>query len=149
MRAVLLCCVPAFLFAAGCAGPTVAPANAARYRVVWIAKRAADNTPLVGVTSPVVRVDGSVTVRTDSQKEAENRPAFPVFVARLSRSNRAGLVELVTRASLREVTLGKKGKLKRSKRYIGGLLPIRPGETLGVNGPGDPVVLSVRLEPAG
>ena len=149
MRAALFCfVVPVVLLAVGCAGPAPTPANAAPYRVVWHAKRAADNTPLVAVTSPVLRVGGSATVRTDSQTPGENRPAFPEFTARLSPTNQPGRVELVTRASLHEVARNKKGKLKKSKRYIGALLPIRPGETLGVNGPGDPIVVEVRLEAA-
>ena len=135
------------LFAAGCAGPT-APANAPSYRVTWKARRASDNVPLASVTSPPVRVGaGEVRVPTDSREPAENRPAFPEFRARLSPLRGGRQVELVTRASVREEFHTKKGKRKVSKRFIGALLPIRPGETLGVNGPGDPVVIDVRIEP--
>ena len=134
----------------GCAGRNQpAAANAPSYRVIWNVRRAADNIPLAGVTSPPLRVGaGELRVRTDSREPAENRPAFPEFLARLSttRSDRRS-VELVTRVSLREQFLTKKGKRKVSKRFIGALLPIRPGETLGVSGPGDPVAVTVRLEP--
>ena len=140
------------LSAAGCAGPSATPrANAPAYRVVWHARRAADKLPLAGVVSPPVRVGaGEVRVRTDQREPSENRPAFPEFRARLEPMRGGhGLVELVTRASVREEYRTKKGKRKVSKRYIGALLPIRPGETLGVNGPGDPVTVEVRIESGG
>ena len=136
------------LLAAGCAGPGArAPADGASYRVVWNARRAADNAPLAGVVSPPVRVGREIAVRTDSQRAKEDRPAFPEFRARLTATDQRGVVELVTRASVLEATRNRKGKLKVHKRFIGALLPIRPGETLGVSGPGDPIVVEVRLEP--
>ncbi len=133
--------------AAGCATKPATPANAPGYRVTWTVRRASDNVSLAGVTSPPVRVGGGeVRVRTDSREPSENRPAFPEFRARLS-PNRGGrrLTELVTRVFVREEYRTKKGKRKVSRRVIGALLPIRPGETLGVNGPGDPLVVEVRL----
>lgn len=135
------------LLAAGCATKPAAPANAPSYRVTWTVRRASDNAPLAGVTSPPVRVGGGeVRVRTDSREPSENRPAFPEFRARLSpnRGDRR-LTELVTRVFVREEYRTKKGKRKVSRRVIGALLPIRPGEALGVNGPGDPLVVEVRL----
>ena len=135
------------LLAAGCATKPSVPANAPSYRVTWTVRRASDNAPLAGVTSPPVRVGaGELRVRTDSREPSENRPAFPEFCARLSpnRGDRR-LTELVTRVLVREEYRTKKGKRKVNQRIIGALLPIRPGETLGVNGPGDPVVVEVRL----
>ncbi len=133
--------------AVGCASRPSAPANAPSHRVTWTVRRASDNAPLANVTSPPVRVGGGeLRVRTDSREPSENRPAFPEFRARLSpnRGDRR-LTELVTRVFVREEYHTKKGKRKVSRRIIGALLPMRPGETLGVNGPGDPVVVEVRL----
>ena len=135
MRTAFLCLVPVLLLAAGCAGPAAkTPVSRETYRAVWSVRRAADNTPLASVTSPPVRVGAE-----------ENRPAFPEFLARLSPIRRSAQIELVTRVAVLEATRNKKGKLKIRKRFIGGLLPIRPGEKLGVNGPGDPMVVEVEL----
>ena len=134
------------LSAAGCAGRT-APRNAPSYRVTWDVRRASDQAPLAHVVSPPVRVGaGETRVRTDQREPSENRPAFPEFRARLEpiRSDRRPY-ELVTRALVREEFRTKKGKRKVSRRVIGALLPIRLGETLGVNGPGDPVVVKVHI----
>ena len=149
MRVFLPALLPLVLAAAGCAGPAAqTPAGGASYRVVWTVRRAADNASLAGVVSPPVRVGGGeLRVRTDSQRAEENRPAFPEFLARLSPTTQRGVIELVTRASVLEADRNKKGKLKVHKRFIGGLLPIRPGETLGVSGPADPLTVQVRLEP--
>ncbi len=53
----------------------------------------------------------------------------------------------MTHVSVLEAERNKKGKLKVHKRFIGALLPIRPGETLLVSGPADPITVEVRLEP--
>ncbi len=150
MRAVFLCLVPVLLLAGGCAGPaSKTPVSRESYRAVWTVRRAAGNATLAGVTSPPVRVGGGpLRVRTDSQRPEENRPAFPEFVARLSPMPRSTQIELVTSVAVLEAVRNKKGKLKVHKRFIGGLLPIRPGEKLGVSGPGDPILVEVELESA-
>ena len=144
LRSVLA--VSLLLSAAGCAG-TSAPRNASSYRVTWSVRRASDNASLASVVSPPVRVGaGETRVRTDRREPSENRPAFPEFRARLEPIRRDRRpYELVTRVLVREEFRTKKGKRKISQRIIGALLPIRPGETLGVNGPGDPLVVEVRI----
>ena len=78
----------------------------------------------------------------------------PRFTARLSPDAlRPGTLELVTRAYVEEASRTRKGKRKVNRRIIGGLLPIRSGETMGLNGPGDPVRVDVhaaagRVHPA-
>lgn len=120
------------------------------YRVVWSAYRAKDNSPLRAFVSPVFGVHGSVDVRTDLTTPSDDRPAFPRFTATLSPDRlRANTLELVTRAYLREVIRTKKGKRKVTRRVIGGLLPIHAGETQELQGPGDPIRLTVHLEGGG
>ena len=126
------------------------PAQRGAYRVVWSASRARDNTPLASFTSPVFGVNGSVDVRTDSTLPTDDRPAFPRFTARLSPNPLHPVtLQLVTRAYVKEVLRTKKGKRKMNGRVIGGLLPIRSGETQDFNGPGDAIHLTVRLEGSG
>ena len=126
------------------------PTQHGAYRVVWSAFRAQDNQPLAAFTSPVFGVNGSVDVRTDSTLPTDDLPAFPRFTARLSpNSLHAATLQLVTRAYVKEVKRGKKGKRKVNRRVIGGLLPIRSGETQDFNGPGDAIHLTVRLEGGG
>ena len=126
------------------------PAQHGAYRVVWSAFRARDNTPLASFTSPVFGVNGFVDVRTDSSLPTEDRPAFPRFTARLSSNPlHPAALQLVTRAYVEEVLRTKKGKRKKNRRVIGGLLPIRSGETQDFNGPGDAIHLTVRLEGGG
>ena len=120
------------------------------YRVTWWASRAQDNAPLTTITSPTFGVNGSVDVRTDSTQPDDDRPAFPRFTAHLSRNAlRPGTLELVTRTYVKEVIRTKKGKRKVTKRIIGGLLPIRSGETQEFNGPGDPIRVEAHLEGGG
>ena len=147
MRAAFLCFVPVLLLAVGCAGPDPRiPVSRETYRAVWIVRRAADNTSLAGVTSPPIHVGGGeLRVRTDSQRAEENRPAFPEFLAKLSPIRQSTQIELVTRVAVLEASRNKKGKRKVHNRFIGGLLPIRPGEKLGVSGPGDPITVEVEL----
>ena len=126
------------------------PTQHGAYRVAWSAFRAQDNTPLASFTSPVFGVNGSVDVRTDSTLPTDDRPAFPRFTAQLSpNALHPGTLQLVTRAYVREVIRTKKGKRKTNRRVIGGLLPIRSGETQDFNGPGDAIHLTVRLEGGG
>ena len=150
MRAVLPCFVPVLLLAAGCAHPAVnSPTTGQVHRVTWTVRRAADNRLSAGVTSPPVRVGGKeLRVKTDSQRPDVDRPAFPEFLARLSPIRRSTEIGLVTRVTVLEAHRNKKGKLKVNKRFIGALLPIRPGEKLGVSGPGDPFAVEVELDGA-
>ena len=126
------------------------PAQRGAYRVVWSAFRAQDNQPLAAFTSPVFGVNGSVDVHTASTLPTDDRPAFPRFTAQLSPNPlHAGTLQLVTRAYIKEVKRTKKGKRQVNQRVIGGLLPIRSGETQDFNGPGDAIHLTVRLEGGG
>ena len=148
MRAALLCLVPVLLLTAGCASrPAVnAPTVGRAYRGTWDVRRAGDNRHFVGAASPPVRVGGGeLRVKTDSQHATVDRPAFPEFLVKLSPIRRSTQIELKTRVTVLEAHRTKKGKLKVNKRYIGALLPMRPGEKLGVSGPGDPVAVEVEL----
>ena len=151
MRAALLCPVPVLLLTAGCSHPAVdSPTTGQVYRAVWTVRDAANNQHLIGVTSPPVRVGGGeLRVRTDSQRATEERPAFPEFLARLTPMRRSTQIEVVTRVTVLEARRNKKGKLKVHKRFIGALLPMRPGEKLGVSGPGDPIAVEVELSGGG
>ena len=123
------------------------PAQHGAYRVTWSAFRAQDNKPLAAFTSPVFGVNGSVEVRTNPTVPTEERPAFTRFTAQLSPDTlHAGTLQLVTRAYVLEVLRTKKGRRKVNRRVIGGLLPIRSGETQDFNDPGDPLHLTARLE---
>lgn len=145
--AALLLAVP-LLAAGGCQSRDPAPRGA--YRVTWRAFRVEGNVPLAAVKSPTFGVNASVDVRTDSTQPGDNRPALPRFTAHLANNTlRRGTLELVTRAYVREVTYTKKGKRKVTRRVIGGLLPIRSGETQEFNGPGDPVRVEAHLEGGG
>ena len=117
------------------------------YRVTWTATRASDHVQLV-TASVLVGPGRSATVHTHSRRPAENNPAFPSFTVRLYGTKADGVLQLVSRASLLEINRNGKGKLKVTKRNIGALLPMRAGETLPTNTPGDPVDLTVRLERA-
>ena len=135
---------------AGSSCQSRAPAQRGAYRVVWSAFRAQGNQPLASFTSPVFGVNGSVDVRTDSTVPTEDRPAFPRFTAQLAPNPLHPVtLQLVTRAYVKEVLRTKKGKRKPNQRVIGGLLPIRSGETQDLNGPGDAIHLAVRLEGGG
>ena len=129
----------------GCVGQTPAPSRANAYLVTFTATRTVDHTPLVSATVPVT-LGGEGNVKTASRSPAENQPALPDFLVRLNRTRQAGVYELVTRASVRELARNKKGKLKGSKRYIGALVPTRLGETQVVSTDSDPVHLEARLE---
>ena len=116
------------------------------YRLIWTATRSADQSSLVSVSTQIA-ANQSTKVRTDSTQAMESKPAFPLFTAELSRTRAAGVFELVTRASLREASRNKKGKLKIHKRNIGALVPIKPGEPAQlISEASDPVHLEVRLE---
>ena len=143
-----LICVATLVALGGCQfRPAVERGN---YRVTWHAMRAQDNAPLTTVTSPTFGLNGSVDVRTDSTQPTDDRPAFPRFTAHLSpNALRSDTLELVTRAYVREVIRTKKGKRKVTKRIIGGLLPIRSGETQEFNGPGDAIRVDVHLKGGG
>ncbi len=152
MRTALLCLAPVLWLTAGCSShPTVnAPTVGRAYRATWTVRRAADNQGLLGVTSPLVRVGGGeLRVRTDSRRATEQRPAFPEFLVKFSPMRRSTQIEVKTRVTVLEAHRTKKGKLKVNKRYIGALLPMRPGEKLGVSGPGDPIAVEVELDGGG
>ena len=121
------------------------PAARAEYRLDWTATRVADHAPLVSVAMDLP-FPGAAAIRTDSVQPQEARPAFPRFSASLSPTHTQGTLELVARASLREIHRNKKGKLRKTKRNIGALIPIRPGETQTLSAASDPVHLEVRLE---
>ena len=93
-----------------------------------------------------VAIGRQAILHTDSIRPTEDKPAFTSFTARLSTTKTPGVLQLVTRADLRESIRNKKGKLRVSKRNIGALLPIRPGEVQLTSLPTDPVQLEVRLE---
>jgi hypothetical protein len=123
-------------------------AFAASYRIFWNVTRASDNAPLLAVSTPAEANRTSV-LRTDSTTPQENRPALPLLTASFSpMKERAGVFELKVLARVREVTRNKKGKLKRSKRNIGALLPVRLGESQTVSAEGDPIRLEARVEAA-
>lgn len=118
------------------------------YRIVWNVTRAADNASLLAASAPA-EVNRTSTLRTDLTTPEENRPALPLLTASFSPiAARAGFFELKVLASVREVARNKKGKLKRSKRNIGALLPIRLGENQVASAEGDPLRLEVRVEAA-
>ena len=138
------------VLAAGCvvalsSCATAPPPTRADYRLVWTATRLSDHAPLIK-TSMSVAVGRPSSLRTDSARPTEDKPAFTSFTARLSTTKAPDVLQLVTRADLRESIRNKKGKLRVSKRNIGALLPIRPGETQLASLPTDPVQLEVRLE---
>ena len=150
MRAPFFCLVPVLVLAAGCAHPTVnSPTTGQVHRVTWTVRRAAYNRLLAGVTSPPVRVGSKeLRVETGQQRADVDRPAFPEFRMKLSPMRRSTQIEVVTHATVLEAHRNKKGKLKVDKRFIGALLPMRPGEKLGVSGPGDPIAVEVELDGA-
>ena len=119
--------------------------SGAVYRVSWTATRTSDHAPLAS-GSVTVAMESSATVRLHPAQPTEDRPAFTRFSARLHATRNPGVLQLVTRADLREAARDKKGRLKPTKRNIGALLPIRVGETQATSIPGDPVHLEVRLE---
>lgn len=129
----------------GCAGPTQTATRANAYVVILSATRTADHAPIVSASVPVT-LGGEGSVKTRSKSPAETRPALPEFLVRLKRTRQAGVYELVTRASVRELLRNKKGKLKGSKRYIGALTPTRIGETQVVSTDSDPIHVEARLE---
>ena len=134
------------LLAAGlfsCTSPSVP--SWTTYRLEWTATRTADHTVLFS-TSMRLPLGSDAAINTDSTRPTEDRPALPRFSARLSRTKSPGVLQLVTRAEVREETRTKKGKMKITKRNIGALLPIRAGETQEASLPTDLIHLEVRLE---
>ena len=141
MRLVRRCIFAALLCLA--AAP---PARAQSHRVSWTATRVSDKTLLMSA-SGAINVGGSVNLRTDSQTAEQDKPALPRINARLKQiRRRPGEFQLVSRVWVLELTPNKKGRLKRTKRFIGSLLPIRPGETQTASSAGDAIRVEVRLE---
>lgn len=130
---------------AGCAGRD--PETGARYRVLWSAERVADHVVL-GEGSASVRVEGAAQVKTGQREPAEGRPAVSRFAARVQRGPAPGVLEVVSRTSLTELIRTPKGKLKRQKRVIGALIPMRPGERQLASSVSDPIAVTLQLERA-
>ena len=129
---------------AGCASAPAQPARAG-YAVRFTATRLKDHTLLALVSVPV-RLGQRGDARTGSKVATEEKPALPEFMATLQTTKASGIYQLVTKVAVREVARNKKGKLKRSQRNEGALVPIRLGETQVVSVPEDPIQLEVRVE---
>ena len=134
-------------FTVGCAGTTnpAVPDSTAAYRVEWSASRAANGAALRSA-STVVRAGQKREARTDSTRPEEDKPAFPNFTVALAPARKDGVHELYVRVGLQEVSRTRKGKLRRKKRNIGALIPIRVGETQQISSSSDPIRVDVRLE---
>lgn len=140
------CLVPSVLVLTGCAGQTPTPTRRAdAFAVVFSVTRTADHAGLASVSLPV-NVGGEAKVKLNVRAPSENQPVVPGVLTRLNRTRQPGVYELVTRVSVREAIRNKKGKLKVNRRFIGALVPTRPGETLIVNAEGDPIHVEARLE---
>ncbi len=136
----------ACLGAAGCAGRSPTPAGApAGYRVYFSATRLKDHTVLVAGSTPAF-LGQTAQVRTASTVAAEDLPALPNFAATVSLTRTPGMVQLITKTSIRELVRTKKGKLRLTKRDQGALLPVRLGEAQNASPTGDPVQIEVRVE---
>ncbi len=139
------------LFALACSAAlsscATAPANRSGvvYRVMWTATRTSDHAPLASFPLRVP-AGSSATAHPRFSPPTETSPAFTQFSAHFNASRNPGVLQLVTKVDLREAARNKKGKLKVSRRNIGALLPIRPGETQLTSLPSDPVHLEVRVE---
>ena len=129
----------------GCAAPSQNPGRPNAYAVFFSATRTADHAPIIAVSVPV-NLDGEGRVKTASKTPAETHPALPEFLVRLKRTRQPGVYELVTQVSARELQRNKKGKLKKSSRFLGALVPTRLGETQIVSAEGDPIHVEARLE---
>lgn len=134
-------------FLVGCASTTEAPSptSTAAYRVEWSASQAANGAALRSASTEV-RVGQRLDVRTDSTRPEEEKPAFPNFTVALSPARKNGMHELYVRVGLQEVIRTRKGKLRRKKRNIGALIPIRAGETQQISSSSDLIRMDVRLE---
>lgn len=143
-RVPIACLLAALL--AGCAANDRAPEGTARYRVLWSAERVSDHLAL-GAASANVRLGGTVRVST-AQRPTEQRPAITAFSARVQRGSKPGVLEVISRVSVVEETRTPKGKLKRQKRAIGALIPMRPGERQLSSSPSDPIAVTLQLERA-
>ena len=130
----------------GCAAQAPAPVRGPNaYTVVFSVTRSSDHAAIATVSLPVgLGSEAKLTKRTTAP--GENQPVAPGFLVRLNRTRQPGVFELVTRVSVREAIRNKKGKLKFSKRFIGALVPTRPGETQVVSVEGDPIHVEARLE---
>lgn len=130
----------------GCAGHADRPARgAAAYVVSFAATRTADHAPIATASVPVV-LGSEGKVKAARKRPAENEPVLTEFLVRLNRTRQSRVYELVTRVTAREAIRNKKGKLKVNTRYLGALVPARPGETQVVCAESDPIHLEVRLE---
>lgn len=145
-NAPIVCLLAAAALLAGCASPDHAGADASRYRVVWSAERVSDHLAL-GSASARVSLGGTARVRT-AQRPSEERPAITGFFAKVQRGPKPGLLEVITQTSVIEETRTPKGKLKRQKRFIGALIPMRVGERQLSSSAGDLIAVTLELERA-
>lgn len=130
----------------GCAGNDRASTDARQYRVLWSAERVSDHLAL---SSASARVSLGGTVRVGTvQRPSEERPAITEFLAKVQRGPKPGVIEVISRTSVTEETRNPKGKLKRQKRVIGALIPMRVGERQLSSSPSDPVAVTLQLERA-
>lgn len=128
---------------AGCAAH--GSESGARYRVLWSVERPADHAAL-GDASARLGVGATAQVKTGQHLPTEDRPALTAFSAHLQRGSSAGVLEVISRTSLTEVIRTPKGKLKRQKRVIGALIPMRPGERQLSSSASDPIAVTLQLE---
>ncbi len=140
-RSIASCALAALL--AGCAANN--SEAGARYRVLWSVRRTADHVAL-GEASARVAVGGTAQVKTGQRLPTEDRPAVMGFSAHLQRGSSPGVLEVISRTSLTELIRTPKGKLKRQKRVIGALIPMRPGERQLSSSAGDPIAVTLQLE---
>lgn len=127
----------------GCAGSdTSTPAS---YKISFTASRLKDQSPL-GTASTSVALGQTALVRVDTSAATEDSPALPRFAVTLTSTRTPGVFQLLIKASVQEAARNKKGKLKRSQRFEGALLPIRLGETQHASASGDPVQIDVSVD---
>ena len=131
----------------GCASGPGPEGSGARYRVIWTAEHASDHAPLAA-SSALVRMGGTVSVKTGEKDPTEERPAITAFSVYLKPGSKPGVVEAISRAFVRQVIKTPKGKLKRQKRVIGALIPMHPGDRQLTSSTSDPIAVTLQLERA-
>ena len=131
----------------GCISSPAQPVQSSRatYEVHFVATRLKDHALLASVDLPV-RLGQRAIVRTGSKVATEEKPALPEFTATSQTTKASGIYQLITKVAIRETARNKKGKLKRSERNQGALVPIRLGETQVVSVAEDSIQVDVRVE---
>lgn len=124
---------------------SVAGTGPGRYEVRFAVTRLKDHRPLSAATLPL-DVGRKSTIHQRPPAPTEDTPAVTDYSATLVNTRTPGEFQLVTKVALREANRNKKGKLKRSQRNEGALLPIRVGETQNASASTDPVQIEVHLE---